>query len=116
MALKLITPLVVKDDVTITVPGAEQVGVLKVVYAYQTARQHDAWRDGVVSAAASGSQTMTELLAPVIKGWEGLEDDQGQPIPYSSEALDDLLDKFPAAAGELYRGYTHVLTRSRAKN
>ena len=59
---------------------------------------------------------MTQILAPVVIGWDGLEDDAGAPVVYSVEALDDLLDRYPASAGELFRGYTRVLTESRVKN
>ena len=116
MALKLITPAHVAGTVEITVPGSEQLGSLKIRYAYQAAKAHDAWRDAAIADASSGKRTMTQILAPVVVGWDGLEDDAGAPVVYSVEALDDLLDRYPASAGELFRGYTRVLTESRVKN
>lgn len=113
--IKITTPETVTGDVRITIPGQDKAGVVKITYKYQTARQHDAWRDDAIAKASSGHE-MTELLAPVIVGWDGLDDADDQPIVYSRAALDDLLDKFPASAGELFRGFTAVLTESRAKN
>jgi hypothetical protein len=116
MTLKLVTPDAVVGDVSFTVPGSDQLGSLKITFTYQTARQHDAWRDQAIAEASSGKRTMTQILAPVVKAWDGLLDDQGKPVSFSTEALDDLIDRFPAAATELFRGYTRVLTESRVKN
>lgn len=116
MALKIVTPETVTGDVAITIPGAEKTGVLKVTFVYQTAKQHDAWRDSVITAANAGTGSMTSLLAPVITGWDGMTDADNKTVPYSVEALDDLLDKFPAASTDIYRGFTKLLTESRVKN
>jgi Phage tail assembly chaperone len=117
MAFRLVTPDTITGDIALTIPGADKTGIVKMTFAYQTAKQHDTWRDRVVTAAQSGTDTMTALLAPVITGWGddvlGADD---KPVPYSVEALDDLLDKFPAAGSEIYRGYTKLLTESRVKN
>lgn len=116
MTLRRITPVAVSGDVQITVPGSDKLGELKVTYAYMTARQHDAWRDKAIDDALSGRRTMTQILGEIITAWDGLEGEDGQPVAYSVAELDDLIDRFPASGGELFRGYTRVLTESRVKN
>lgn len=115
MSFKLTTPDTITGDVAITRPGEDKPGVIKVTYAYQTARQHDAWRDGILAAAGTGA-SMTSLLSPVIRSMDGLADADGQPLVYTEVVLDNLLDICPAASGELFRAYTRLLTESRVKN
>lgn len=115
MSFKLTTPKHIAGDVAITRPGEDKPGVIKVLFVYQTARQHDAWRDGVLAAVHTGA-SMTSLLSPVILSVDGLTDADDLPVPYTEAVLDQLLDICPAAAGELFRGYTKVLTESRVKN
>lgn len=116
MAFKIVTPDTVTGDIAITIPGAEKTGIVKITFAYQTAKQHDAWRDSVITAANAGTGSMTSLLAPVVKSWDGVTDADDKAVPYTVDALDDLLDKFPAAATDIYRGFTKLLTESRVKN
>jgi len=113
--LKLITPATVKGDVRITVPGQVDPERIRVEYVYQRASEHDRWRDEVNRKLAAGTP-VPELLHPVIKGWDGVLDQDGKPIELTFAALQELTDLFPAAAGELYRGFTAVLTESRAGN
>lgn len=110
MAIKLVTPKTVTGDVGITIPGQPETGVLKVTYQYQRASEHDAWRDRTIAKANAG-ETMDALLSPAIVSLDGVTDEAGKPI-----ALTELIDICPAAAGELFRGYTKVLTESRVKN
>lgn len=110
MSIKIVTPKTITGDVGITVPGQAETAVLKVTYQYQRASEHDAWRDTTIQRAADGA-TMDSLLSPVIVAIDGVTDEAGKPI-----ALAELLDICPAAAGELFRGYTKVLTESRVKN
>lgn len=110
MAIKIVTPKTVTGDVGITVPGQAETAVLKVTYQYQRASEHDKWRDQTIQQANAGA-TMDALLSPVIVSIDGVTDEAGKPI-----ALAELIDICPAAAGELYRGYTKVLTESRVKN
>lgn len=115
MSFKLTTPETITGDVAITRPGEDKPGVIKVTFAYQTARQHDTWRDGVLAAISTGA-SMTSLLSPVIRSIDGLTDADDKPVPYTEAVLDTLLDICPAASSELFRGYTKLLTESRAKN
>lgn len=116
MSFKLTTPETVTGDVSITRPGEANPGVIKVTFVYQTARQHDAWRANVLAASSEGKASMTALLSPVIRSIDGFTDADDKPVAYTEAALDTLLDICPASSGELFRGFTTVLTESRAKN
>ena len=58
----------------------------------------------------SKEKTVGEVLAEIVKGWEGVEDE------FSIEALAGLLDYNPAMGMELFQGYFAGLAESRAKN
>ena len=57
-------------------------------------------KDSVQSTEA----TVPEFLASVVQGWSGLQDDAGQPLPYSREALDRLFD-IVGMAGVAFAAY-----------
>ena len=44
------------------------------------------------AAIEANEATVPEFLASVVQGWNGLQDDSGQPLPYSPTALEQLLD------------------------
>lgn len=58
----------------------------------------------------SKEKTVGEVLAEIIKGWDGIEGE------FSAKALADLLDHNPAMGLELFQGFFAGLAESRAKN
>jgi hypothetical protein len=50
--------------------------------------------------ADAGGDVVSEnrlILMQQTRGWEGLYDEHGQPIPFSPAALNELIDRFPLA-------------------
>ncbi len=78
---------------------------------------------GFAVAGFYGDRPETEAAAyqfrldSVIAGWAGVEDDAGQPIPFSPDNLRRLIDQFPAALEQLLQITTEAFRpRAAAKN
>jgi hypothetical protein len=46
----------------------------------------------------------------------GMKDDKGEDVPFSTTALRDLLENYPAAHGEIFKTYLRELTEAKRKN
>jgi hypothetical protein len=64
---------------------------------------------------ATDGLTDGQILGELIQAWQVKRAD-GTDVPYSSEALAELLDNFPAAGPEIYRGYVDALRKGRLGN
>ena len=96
-------------EARITVPGAD-AGLLKIEWRHQG---RAALKDWMESASAKGDG---DALHAVIASWSEVVDVLGDPVNYSRNALADLLDAYPTAAGELFQAYIDALTESRLGN
>lgn len=94
--------------VPLSVPGQEAPVDLKVTFRHKN-------RDAIQAWMLNGAPDAVKMHE-VMVGWDGMQDADGQPVPYSIAELQGLLQDFPAAAGELYRAYLRELTASKAKN
>lgn len=93
-----------KALVSLTVPGEAETSQIEVEFRHLGKRAVREYFGGL------GSQSDAEALSGLIIGWEGVD------APYSSEALSQLLDNYPAAAIELFDSYRAELLEAKRKN
>lgn len=99
----------------ITVPGGE-AQPLALIGRHKGRTALDEWIGLPKRLAESGAPIMdADYIGQVLDGWQVATSD-GVAVPYSIEALQVLLDGYPAAAGEIFAAYLRALTESRAKN
>jgi hypothetical protein len=99
----------------ITVPGGE-AQPLALIGQHKGRAALQEWIELPKLRAETGAPVMdAEYLGQVLDGWQVSTSD-GVAVPYSVEALQVLLDGYPAAAGEIFAAYLRALTESRAKN
>lgn len=97
--------------VKLSTPGSEAPGAITFTFRHKRRRELAAW---VQTAVARPSDA--EFLGEVIEAWAGVVGDAGEPVPYSHQALEQLLDAYPSAGVEIYRAYLAQLQDARAKN
>lgn len=95
--------------VKITVAGQETPGQLDLVAKHKGRKELKAWQE---RAAKSEDP---QFLDEIISGWS-VVDEAGQPVPYTVDALAQLLDTYPMSGFEIYEAYLRELTESRRKN
>jgi hypothetical protein len=98
-------------DAQLTVPGAAELATINITAKYRKRSEVDVWirdRQRFESDAA--------WLAELFVNWSNVEDDQGEAVRYSPQALADLLDTYQPAGLELFTSYCNALTESRRKN
>ncbi|MBL8575134.1 MAG: hypothetical protein JNM13_15775 [Hyphomicrobiaceae bacterium] len=103
------------------VPGAED-GSLDITLIMSAARSSEtaARSRAILEAADTGdiqAVAAAEIadLAPLVHGWRDVVDADGAPVPFSAEALAQLLD-LPAVRIGIYRGYGAALREAATKN
>ena len=96
--------------VDVTVPGADAKAPIVFTFRHKGRAALKAWAEAVEGRAD------VDVLADVVAGWRGVCDDRGDEVPYSREALAQLLDAYPAASGEVFRGYMQAHFEARRKN
>lgn len=121
-AFKLIPKPTFIAAVQLTVPGQPEPAEVDFTFIHKGRLELALWRSQV-QAPADPEKLKTwvapkdvDFLAEVITDWGRVDDPEGKPVPYSKNALEELLDNYPAAAGEIYGGYLRAQTESRAKN
>lgn len=100
--------------VSLTIAGESETGSVLLTFKHQGKQALAAWLDSATSGTSGTSDL--DLVAGVVLGWDGVNDESGAPVPFSRDALAALLDAYSAAAGEIVSAYIHALTESRAKN
>lgn len=94
----------------VTVPGQAAPALLNIEWRHKGRAALRRWIDSL------GGEDSISALMEVIAGWEGVGDDDGEPLPFCSDALAILLDAYPASGTELCRAYIEALTESRLGN
>ena len=97
------------DGARITVPGAAEPAPISVQWRVLGRKAVRAWIE------AFEKRPQAESLAEVIADWR-VDDADGQPVPFSRVNLEEFLDLFQPAGGELARRYVEVLAESRLGN
>ena len=93
----------------LTVPGAATPGVINVEWRHQGRKAFKRWVESLADT------TDADALEGVMAGWD-VGDSKGASVPFSREALETLLDGYPAAGGELFDAYVKALHESRLGN
>ena len=97
-------------DVPITRPGEDKPGTLRLRFRHKSRKEYKAWLDTAAGRDDSG------YLLDVVVGWEGVEDAEGKPVPFTPEAFASLVDQFPAAGIDIFKAYGKALHESRTGN
>lgn len=99
--------------VLLTRPGSEPPVKVSITFKHKTWRELNAWL-----ARAADYPSDVEFVGEVIEAWgpEFVEGPEDTPVPYSSEALAKLLDRFPRAGTDIVRDYRKGLGDARAGN
>ena len=63
----------------------------------------------------SGEVTDASVAAEVLVGWSGVNDSNGDPIPFSQKALEQMLD-VPMLAAAIVLAYFNSLSGAKRKN
>lgn len=93
-----------KTKVGISVPGQAKPAEIEVEFNYFTRKALRDYFDHI-----SGKEDV-EALGEIIVGWSGVD------VPYSPEALAELLDNYPAAAGDLFEAFRREVLEAKRKN
>lgn len=96
--------------VPLTIPGEETRAVVDFTFRHKGRVAFAAWWESI------DGRKDVEILADIIVGWSGVLDDKGDEIAFSSEALTQVLDHYPASAMEIHAAYRKALWESREKN
>lgn len=96
--------------VLLSVAGMPAAVALSITFRHRTKTALQAWISG------SRDKPDAAMLHEVIVGWSGMQDADGQDVPYSLTALAELLENYPVASKEIFNSYVHELTESRIKN
>lgn len=88
----------------ITVPGQEALGEFVGVWKYKGRKALKAFIQGL------GEMSDIEAIGEVLIGWREVD------VPFSAEALQTVLDNYPASPEELLQAYFIGLQESRLKN
>jgi hypothetical protein len=99
-------------DAALTAPGQADPAILPIRWKHLRRDDLKKWID----ALASSDLSDVDGLAEVIAGWDGVVDAQGKEVPFSREALRELLGAYHTAGAELVRAYVRALTESRLGN
>lgn len=95
-----------KCKVPITVAGKERSPEIEIEFKYLDRKQVREFFDEL----KRGERTDVEALNDLVLGWSGVD------TPFSLEALETLLNLFPAAATDLFNAFSAELLQSRRKN
>ena len=110
-ALRLVPATTFVATVMLTVPGEAKPAALTFVFAHKSKTQLQDW------VRASAGRSDPDFLGEVVRGWKvGPVGEDGQPVPYSADALAALLDAYPAAGDEIYSGYMAAYREAKAGN
>lgn len=95
-----------KCKVQISIAGSDKPGTIEVEFRHFPRAKLKAFYD----AMKTSDEDDAHHLKLIIAGWSGVD------VPYSDEALEALLDQYPAAARELFAAYSTELLESKRKN
>ncbi len=104
MSLKLQPNPTFNAVAELSVPGQDKPAKITVTFKHLSRKQIKDF------FGALEGKTDADALGEVLTGWEGIDE------KFNPEALQTLLDNYPAAAGELFESFRKNLMESRAKN
>jgi len=95
-----------KVKVQISIPGSDKPGSLEVEFRHMGRAKLREFLDKLKSSEDDDADN----LMVIIQGWSGAD------VPFSREALEALLDQYPASARELFDAFLAELATSKRKN
>lgn len=99
-----------KATVSLTVPGSPEPAVIEITFRHKGREAFKAWWESIAGKSDA------VILAGIIAEWSGPFDAEGNAVPFSEDALAQLLDNYPASSQELLLAYRRELWESRTKN
>lgn len=72
--------------------------------------------NALMDRARNGKLTEIELLDELVEGWNEKHQDSLVTVPYSTAAVDELLETYWGAGKALVSAYVEALSEARAKN
>ena len=110
MALRIVPAPTFSAEVGISVPGQIEPERLRVTFKYMPAARFTAFLESTAGRAD------VDIVADVVSDIAGLQDEEGQPLPYSRGALEKLCAHYQPAALELYAAWLREHQQAKGKN
>lgn len=94
--------------VDVTIPRPDGDGVIKFEFKHKGRKDLKAYFDSL----GEGDNVRPDLdaILELVAGWSGVD------VPFSQEALDQLLDNYAGSAGAIFSAYNKGLLEGRQKN
>ena len=109
---KLVPDPIFPVRVRITVPGQANLADLVLTCRHKPRDALKAWIESAKNSIASDAQ----FIGEIVEGWaENVQGADGQPLPFTQDALAALLNNYPAAGSEIVDAYVKEISESRAK-
>lgn len=112
MAIRLKQKPTFKFRVELSQPGTEEREVLWLLGKHKG----QAELKELVGKAGEVDGRDAEFLPLFLDGWEGVLDDEGKPVKFTTENLAEFLDQWPGAGLAIFTEYCRQLSAGRAKN
>lgn len=96
--------------VKLTVPGKDAKALVQFTFAHKGKKALRTWIE------ASADRQDPDFLGEVVLGWQGVESPGGEPVPFTAQAFEQLLDAYPASAREIFDAYNAAYHEAAAKN
>jgi len=90
--------------VPLSVPGSDKLVNVDIEFKHLSRKAIKTYFEGLEG------KTDSEALGEIIVGWKGIDE------TFSAEALECLLDNYPASGGELFAAFRAELMEARRKN
>jgi len=94
-------------------PGEPEAAPFTVEFRHMTQSKLQAFLDETKSKR---DQEAIDALASIIVSWESVGTPAGEPVPFSRDALAQMIDQFPATAQSMFVAYAAELAGSRLGN
>lgn len=96
--------------VLLTVPGEPEPVQITMTFRHMAADKVTEW------LANNETRPSLDALAEIITGWDGVQDEEGNEVSFSSDALSTLLNNYRAATPEIVVAWIREMGASRLKN
>lgn len=111
MGLRIIPNPTFQARIPLTVAGQDEPALLEFELRHKSPEALKEW------FATCGERDTATALAEVVVRWTGgVEDERGEPVPFSPANFRLFLGAHGSRAEDMLRGYIRELTESRQKN
>jgi hypothetical protein len=109
--LKLTPASQFKTQVLLSRPGHAEGVPVEFTFRHKNRTEYAKW-----VAKLGNDATDDEVLHEVIVDWQGICDDEGEPIAYALSNLQRLMENYPASRHDIFNKYQAEVLRSKQKN